>query len=184
MLYKDTKSTAPGEATGEMMDYRHAFVPDGYYLFLWTHVARLRAGQDDRTEMAELVHELAQPIWRDLYFKRMSETLNERAPDLQKASRTVEEEAQARSLVPWPGAIFGLFQGKTTPEAVRAAADTTGDAERRQRTCDADFYIGIYRLQNGDRAAARAFLQSAADGCAPDKMEARLAATELARLGP
>ena len=30
----------------------------------------------------------------------------------------------------------------------------------------------------------RALLQSAADGCAPDKMEARLAATELARLGP
>ena len=49
-----------------MMDYLHPFDPDGYYLLLWTHFARMRAGHDDREEMAEHARKLASPISRKL----------------------------------------------------------------------------------------------------------------------
>jgi len=43
--------------------------------------------------------------------------------------------------------------------------------------------VAIHLLQNDDRAAAIALLRSAAEGCPADRIEARLARTELARLG-
>ena len=172
-------STPPAE----MMDFKHAFMPDGLYLFLWAHAARVRAGQDDRQEMAALAHELAQPIWQQLYFRRQAEAMSHPPIDLDKVGQMVEEEAQEQSRAAWPGAILGLFLGKITPAAVRAAAEAAGETERPRRTCDADVYIAIHDLANGDRDAARALLRSAAERCPAGTFEARLAASELARLG-
>jgi tetratricopeptide (TPR) repeat protein len=169
--------------SAEMMDFKHAFLPDGLYLFLWAHAARVRAGQDDRQEMAELAHELAQPIWRQLYFKRQAEAMDHPPIDLNEVGRRVEEEAREQSRTPWPGVIFGLFLGKSTPEAVRAAAEAGGESERPRRTCDADLYIAVHDLANDDRDAARVLLRSAAERCPAGTFEARLAKIELARLG-
>ena len=169
--------------TAEMMDYKHAFMPDGLYLFLWAHAARVRAGQDDRQEMAELAHELAQPIWRQLYFKRQVEAMSQPRIDMNEVGRKVEEEAQERSRAAWPGVLFGLFLGKSTPEAVRAAVEAGGEREGPRRSCDADVYIAVHHLANGARDAARPLLRSAAERCPAGSFEARLAKSELARLG-
>src|SRR5262245_35179568 len=160
----------------EMIDYKHAFMPDGLYLFLRMHAARVRAGQDDRNELAELAHELALPIWKELYVKRQAEAMNHPPIDLDRVGREVEEEAQEQSRAAWPGAILGLFIGKVTPEAVRAAAEAAGEIERPRRTCDADVYIAVHHIANGDRDAARALLRSAPARCPGGTFEARLAA--------
>jgi tetratricopeptide (TPR) repeat protein len=183
-MLDDAEARLASAPPAEMMDYKHAFLPDGLYLFLWTHAARVRAGQDDRREMADLAHELAQPIWRQLYVKRHDEAMSHPPIDLDKVGRMVEEEAQEQSRVPWPGAIFGLFLGKTTPEAVRAEVEAAGESERPRRACDADLYIAIHDLTNGDRDQARALLHAAAERCPAGTFEARFASGALARLEP
>ena len=70
-------------------------------------------------------------------------------------------EAERRALAPWPGAIFALYHGRTTPEAVRAAAERESDPVlRARRICDADFYLGEYQLEKGAADEARRLLQS------------------------
>jgi lipoprotein NlpI len=96
----------------------------------------------------------------------------------------VKPEAERRALAPWPGAIFALYLGKSTPEAVRAAAERETDpALRAKRTCDADFYLGEYQLEKGAADEARRLFQSAADGCPASAREAAFARFELNRLG-
>lgn len=52
----------PVKRSPDMMDFEHRFLPDGCYLLLWLHTARVRAGQEDRAEMAEFVRKLVEPI--------------------------------------------------------------------------------------------------------------------------
>lgn len=153
-----------------MMDYQHPFDPDGYYLLLWTHFARLRAEQDDSKELAEQVKELALPIWKKLH--------------MQKMGQNVDDEAQAKSLAPWPGAIVRMFFGKLSPDAIRALAEEEADAvKRRRRVCDANFYVAEYHLQKGTNEPARLLLRAAANDCPAGLPEAELAAAEIRRLG-
>ena len=114
--FADAKSA--GGRPIEMLDYEHAWAPDGLYLFLWAHAARVRAGQDDRQEMAALAHELAQPIWRELYFKRQAEAISHPPIDLNEVGRRVEEEAQEASRAAGP-AYLRAVPGRARPSGAR-----------------------------------------------------------------
>jgi tetratricopeptide (TPR) repeat protein len=145
------------------------FIPDGLYLLVWNHIARVRAGQDDTKELADRMEELRQPVWRELF--------NEKPMD------NVTAESQRKSLAPWPGVIFALILGKTTPEAVRAAAEREADPGLRQKKlCDADFYLAEYQLEKGAPDEARKLLQAAADGCPASARESWFAKSELKRI--
>ena len=158
-----------GQAGEEMMDNRHSFVPDVYYVLLWTHVARVRAGQDDYKELADLVHELAEPTYRELLLR-----------DLPASTSNLPKLAQDKILAPWPGPVIALFLGSVSPISVRALSETaTDDSERHRRRCDADFYLAIHAVQNGEPAQARTLLLSSAEDCMPDRLEALMARSEL-----
>jgi tetratricopeptide (TPR) repeat protein len=140
---------------------------DGRYLLLWNHIARVRAGQNDAPELADHMDKLQAPFWRQLF-----------------PMENVNAEAERKALAPWPGAIFALYLGKSTPEAVRAAAEQESDpALRAKRMCDADFYIGEYQLEKGAGDEARRLFRSAADNCPASAREAAFARFELKRLG-
>jgi tetratricopeptide (TPR) repeat protein len=143
-----------------------AFVPDGIYLLLWNHIARVRAGQNDAQELADHLDKLQAPIWRKLF-----------------PATNVNAEAERRALAPWPGAIFALLLGKSTPEAVRAAAEQETDPARRaKRLCDADFYLAEYQWEKGAIDEARRLFQAAAAGCPASAREAGFAKAELQRV--
>jgi hypothetical protein len=143
--------------------------PAAHYLLLWAHYARVHAGQDNSREMAELADTLAQPIWKFLF---MNYPIR---PD-------IATEAQTIAFKPWPGAIYLMFLGKTTPEVVRAAVQAAGDeAARKRRQCDADFYLAVFAMQK--KADARALLQAAAADCPTNAREREFAKSELTLLG-
>jgi len=156
-----------------MSDTRTPFNTNGFYLLLWAHYARVHDGQDDAAERAELAEKLALPVWKDLFIH-----------DPMRLGPNLDAEAQARSLSAWPGAIYLMILGKSTPESVRQTAESaSGETERVRRKCDVDFYLAVEQL--GRRAAddARPLLQSAADGCPAQSMERAFAVYELKRLG-
>jgi tetratricopeptide (TPR) repeat protein len=145
------------------------FIPDGLYLLVWTHIARVRAGQDDTKELADHMEELSQPVWRELFS--------------QKPMDNITAEVERKALAPWPGVIFALFLGKTTPEAVYAAAEGETDPGLRQKKlCDADFYLAEYQLEKGATDEARKLLQLAAGSCPASARESWFAKFELKRI--
>jgi lipoprotein NlpI len=169
MKYRDfRKILDAADYQKDWMDLDLPFNPGGYYLLLWTHYARMRAGQDDGLEMAELLKVLASPYDRELFIK---EPMNFTAG-----------EADRRALAPWPGPLYGLMLGKVTLSAALAAAEATADdATRKQRQCDADFYLALFRRQTGEVDEAQRLLQAAAELCPPETLESRFAKNELKR---
>jgi lipoprotein NlpI len=81
----------------------------------------------------------------------------------------------------WPAPLVGFFLGDTTRDAVFTAAGT-GDEAGRERLCEANFYIGEWRLQHHDTGAARPMLQKAASDCPMTFVEWSPAQSELAGL--
>lgn len=81
----------------------------------------------------------------------------------------------------WPVPLLSLFAGKMTVEEVyRAAANRDAKLAGNQK-CEADFYIGEWRLARKDPAAAKALLQQALSECPHDFVEYSYAQTELKR---
>ena len=135
--------------------------PNVHHLIVWQHVARERTGQDDRKELTENLLRLAR----------------------RQGYSTASDDAMAKSRANWPGPIIDMFLRTRTPEAVRAAAEASADPKvRRQQTCDADFYTGLFRLKSA-KAEARALLQRAADNCPPGTFAGVGARLELERAG-
>ena len=84
-----------------------------------------------------------------------------------------------RSKWPWP--VIGLFLGSTSPEDVRASAQSAGSpGAQRDQLCEADFYLGFYQQQKGAQGEARPLFQSAVDSCQKSFVEYRAARLELA----
>jgi tetratricopeptide (TPR) repeat protein len=143
------------------------FVPSIYYLMIWRHIARVRGGQDDAAELADTRSRLNYPdFWRDA--RRIL------APPERTDWRRVT----------WPDHIVALIAGEATPEIVRQAAEAApGAYERRQRICEADFYLAEYHLLKGATDDGRKLLQEAAAGCPEWMPEAGFAKLELKRDG-
>ncbi|HEX8664881.1 MAG TPA: tetratricopeptide repeat protein [Beijerinckiaceae bacterium] len=149
------------------------FVPEGYHLMIWLHMARARAGEADAEELAKNVEELAQPVWRELMWRAMWN------------GSDGKQEVRKIVLGVWPGPVVALLTGQASPDEVRAAAAAGEDeGARRVRACDADFYLAAYSLEKGEREEARRLYQAAAETCPPGTVGAFAAKPELARLAP
>jgi lipoprotein NlpI len=100
------------------------------------------------------------------------------------AKEELEKAAAARTDKAWPTPLIELFLGRTDITAVRKAADIDDPFKRRGQTCEADFYIGEFQLQNQRAQEARALFKAAQDGCPLGYIEAYATVAELKRLGP
>jgi lipoprotein NlpI len=89
----------------------------------------------------------------------------------------LEVTAAALDQAAWPYAAVELFLGRRTPELVLAAA------RKPDERCEAQFYIGVWHVFRGDRAAARPPLGEVVDACSKKSMEYHGAQAELKRLG-
>jgi PQQ-dependent catabolism-associated CXXCW motif protein len=111
-------------------------------------------------------------IWLHIARTRAGENDASEFANTQKLAQTI-----------WPGPIIGLFLGSVTPDAVRTAAQATGDpTTRNDQLCEADFYIGIYQGAKGDQDGARQSFQSAENSCPHGFVEKEAAGFELTRL--
>jgi rhomboid protease GluP len=78
----------------------------------------------------------------------------------------------------WPGPVIELLLGSRTAEATLAAAITPA------QQCEAQFYVGEWKLLHGDKAGAAAAWQVAMDSCPRGFVERKGARAELKRLNP
>lgn len=78
----------------------------------------------------------------------------------------------------WPVPVIELILGSRTAEATLAAAGTPA------RQCEAQFYVGEWKLMRGDKAGAAAAWQAALDRCPRSFIEYKGARAELNRLNP
>lgn len=81
----------------------------------------------------------------------------------------------------WPGPLFELYRGKTTPDEVLAAAGKEDDFGKKVRLCQANFFIAEWNLWKLDTAAAKLRLQEAA-GCREAYFIRRAAMYDFAQL--
>jgi tetratricopeptide (TPR) repeat protein len=83
----------------------------------------------------------------------------------------------------WPWPVVELFLGSSTPDAVHAGARSTDNATtRRNRMCNADFYIGVYLRESSVRDEARGRFEAAVEDCPKTYWEYMAAKNELRRL--
>lgn len=91
--------------------------------------------------------------------------------------------AKQINLTVWPSPVINLYLGQSTPDAVLASADTANAETKKDRLCDASFYIAEFVLQQGRKAeAVRLFRRAAAD-CRKTFIEYGAAIAELKALG-
>ena len=83
----------------------------------------------------------------------------------------------------WPWPVVQLFLGSATPDAVLSAAKTADKEQTRQeQLCEANFYLGMFRLEKKAPDEAKTFIAADADKCPADMLEKSAAKAELARL--
>jgi lipoprotein NlpI len=83
----------------------------------------------------------------------------------------------------WPWPVVALFLGSMNPDETQAAALSADQhSTRLGHSCEADFYIGVYRIEKGAQTDARTLLQSAADHCPHNFIEYAAAMLELKQL--
>jgi len=123
----------------------------------------------DYSEAIRLDPKNAYPIlW--LYLARMRIGARNAAAEL-------EVSAKSLSQPDWPYPIVELFLGRRTPEAALAAP------AKSDERCEAQFYVGEWRLLRGDRRAATTNLKAAMDDSCPKSLvEFEAARAELKRL--
>ncbi len=98
------------------------------------------------------------------------------------------DDRLARALAAWPAdswsrALGGFLAGTLTEESLdEMALAPEDDIERTERSCEADFYIGMRRLAAGDRSTARLRFQSCLSTELKNFTEYVLADAELKRL--
>jgi lipoprotein NlpI len=76
----------------------------------------------------------------------------------------------------WPYPVLELYLNKRSP------ADTLGAARNRDERCEAHFYIGQWHILRGNKARAKAALQTAVNVCPKLQIEYPSAVAELRRL--
>jgi tetratricopeptide (TPR) repeat protein len=97
-----------------------------------------------------------------------------------KRSNVLSQLSQAKSQLnmgAWPGPIVRLFGGELTAEALDASTDSTNT----DQVCDANFFIGEFKLLAGEKEEAAKRFRLAVPGCRIPVMPA--ATAELKALG-
>jgi tetratricopeptide (TPR) repeat protein len=154
----------PGDP-GPWLGYGLLFKPHIYQLIVWQHVARQRAGDDDRSEFQDSLRQLGAAL---------------KGADL--LTGAVSAQNMTASRVEWPGPVIDLFLGLKTPEQLAAIATAATDAfTPARRKCDVDFYSGLLAL-NTKSPEARAMLERAAANCPANALEGVAAKLELGRM--
>jgi lipoprotein NlpI len=83
----------------------------------------------------------------------------------------------------WPWPVVQLFLGAATPDAVlKAAAAADNEQTRQEQMCEANFYLGMFRLEKKAPDEAKTLIAAAADKCPADMLEKSAAKAELVRL--
>jgi hypothetical protein len=141
------------------------FTPSLHQMIVWQHIARQRAGDDDRSEFQDYLRQLGSALkGADLFTGAVS-------PQNMIASR-----------VEWPGPVIDLLLDLKTAEELGALATTAADPVAvRRRKCDVDFYSGLLAL-NRKLPEARGLLKRAAENCPPSALEGVAAKLELSRI--
>jgi tetratricopeptide (TPR) repeat protein len=154
----------PGDP-GPWLSYGLPFTPHIYQMIVWQHVARQRAGDDDRSEFQENLRLLGAALkGSDLF------------------TGAVSAQNMLASRLAWPGPVIDLFLGVKTPEQLAAMATAATDAfTPERRTCDVDFYSSLFAL-NTKPPEARALLERAAKNCPANALEGVAAKLELGRI--
>jgi tetratricopeptide (TPR) repeat protein len=93
----------------------------------------------------------------------------------QSASAALEADVSRLKSKDWPYAVAELYLGRSTPEALHAAASNADEK------CEAEFYVGQWHLVRGEREQARPLLQGVVDRCSKELIEHAAAAAELRR---
>lgn len=83
----------------------------------------------------------------------------------------------------WPWPIVQLFLGATTADKLLGAAAATDNRQTQQeQLCEANFYLGMFRLEKKAPDEAKKLIAIAADKCPAAMLEKSAAKAELARL--
>jgi lipoprotein NlpI len=83
-----------------------------------------------------------------------------------KQGKAVSADVSSRfDRAKWPGPVMNFFQGHATEDVVNAAAVQGGARALRGQICEANFYIGEWRLLHQDDDGGKALLQKAAHDC-------------------
>jgi lipoprotein NlpI len=89
----------------------------------------------------------------------------------------------------WPGPVVEMFLDRMESAALSQAAGDPKSKERQLPVCDADFFLGEYRLIHGAGSKdagpgdARSSFQAAVNICPTDSVSLKGAKAELSRLG-
>jgi tetratricopeptide (TPR) repeat protein len=95
----------------------------------------------------------------------------------------MKQKATALNGSQWPAVLLQLFSGGATQEAVTAVGLAVEDEKARsERKCLIAFYLGVFSIEKGDRAAGRDRLQAARASCPTTVIELAAAKAELLRL--
>ena len=105
------------------------------------------------------------------------------ARDGKEGKGELEENVARLDLQGWPQPIFNLYLGKTTPEAVLAAARDADQKKEREKQCQAYLFLGQYALAQENRTEAVRLFKQAIDTGATTVTEYHIARAELKRLG-
>lgn len=97
--------------------------------------------------------------------------------------KILADRTHALKMDEWPGPLLALYLGKTTPEAMQAAAKKNlGSQTPAMRQCEADFYLAEWQLAHGaDAAGIKALLEQAVKECPHNYLEYGSAKFELGR---
>jgi len=82
----------------------------------------------------------------------------------------------------WPRPIVDLYSGTGSVEAMLKAAADKDAKKQAEKTCEANFYGGVWQGMHRETAAAKAMLSTAATACPVYFIERTAAAAELKRL--
>jgi len=82
----------------------------------------------------------------------------------------------------WPRPIVDLYSGTGSVDAMLKAASDSDTKKQSEKTCEANFYGGVWQDMHRETAAAKAMLSTAATACPAYFIERTAAAAELKRL--
>ena len=83
----------------------------------------------------------------------------------------------------WPWPLVALFLGASAPETIHTAARSWGaERDRDNQVCEADFYLGLHRLANGERAEAKRLFEAVVATCPRRNYEYQMGRVEFERL--
>jgi lipoprotein NlpI len=171
-----------GEYVNAAADYTTAIglEPQNYANFTWRGFAYFGASQfaeaaeDFKRAFSLAPRDFHLAIW--LHLMRAKAGVRDQQ-EFSRNARKLDKKA-------WPWPVVALYQGKMTPDDVRAAAHEGNADQQRNQTCEAAFYIGEHELAQGNSAeAVRLFQEAASSTCPREFIEYHGARAELRRLG-